>query len=115
LRDRAIQVRRFGRSAYVECARELAGAMEASGVGLVYPSPPHTNTFRILLAAPAAGLNLAVVTLAEATGVWSFPRDVRDTEVPGWAMAELIVGEATLGWKPAEVVVLLAQLRERAS
>jgi hypothetical protein len=30
-------------------------------------------------------------------------------------MAELIVGETTLGWKPGEVVDLLAQLRERAS
>ena len=36
-------------------------------------SPPHTNTFRIFLAAPAAGLNLAVVTHAETTGEWSFP------------------------------------------
>ena len=101
-------------AAYVECARELAAAIEVSGVGLVYPSPPHTNTFRIFLVAPAAGLNLAVVTHAEATGVWSFPRDFRDTEVPGWAMAELIVGEATLSWKPGEVVDLLARLRERA-
>ena len=99
---------------YVECARELAAAIEASGVGLVYPSPPHTNTFRIFLAAPAAGLNLAVVTHAEATRVWSFPRDFRDTEVPGWAMAELIVGEATLGWQAGEVIDLLAQLRELA-
>jgi len=101
--------------AYVECARQLAAVIESSGVGIAYPTPPHTNTFRVFLAAPAAGLNLAVVTQAEATGVWSFPRDFRDTEVPGWAMAEFIVGEATLGWEPGEVVDLLAQLRERAS
>ena len=99
---------------YVECARDLAAAVDASGVGLVYPAPPHTNTFRIFLAGPAAGLNLAVVTHAEATGEWSFPRGFRDTEVPGWAMAELIVGEATLGWKPGEVVDLLGRLLERA-
>jgi hypothetical protein len=99
---------------YVECAREIAAAIEASGVGMAYPLPPHTNTFRVFLPAPAAALNLAVVTHAEATGVWSFPRDFRDTEVPGWAMAEFIVGEATLTWPPDEVVDLLAQLRDRA-
>jgi threonine aldolase len=99
---------------YVECARDIAAAIEASGVGMTYPLPPHTNTFRVFLPAPAAALNLAVVTHAEATGVWSFPRDFRDTEVPGWAMAEFIVGEATLAWRPDEVVDLLAQLRDRA-
>ncbi len=99
---------------YVACAREIAAAIQASGVGLTYPSPPHTNTFRVFLNAPAAALNLAVVTHAEATGVWSFPRDFRDTEVPGWAVAEFIVGDATLTWQPDEVVDLLAELRDRA-
>jgi threonine aldolase len=99
---------------YVERAREIAAAIQASGVGLTYPSPPHTNTFRVFLTAPAAALNLAVVTYAEDTGVWSFPRDFRDTEVPGWAMAEFIVGEATLPWRSDEVVDLLAELRDRA-
>jgi len=101
--------------AYVAHARQIAAAIEASHVALVYPSPPQTSTFRVFLTAPAARLNLAVVTHAEATGVWSFPRDFSDTEVPGWSMAEFIVGEATLSWQPAEVVDLLAQLGERAS
>lgn len=99
---------------YVTYAQQIAAAIEASGVGLVLPSPPHTNTFRVFLAAPATALNLAVIVHSEATGVWSFPRDFRDTEVPGWAMAEFTVGEATLTWQPAEVVDLLAQLRGRA-
>jgi hypothetical protein len=29
-------------------------------------------------------------------------------------MAEFIVGEATLGWEPAEIVELLGHLRDRA-
>ena len=99
---------------YSECARQIAAAIEESGVGITHPSPPQTNTFRVFLTAPADALNVAVVAHAEATGVWSFPRDFRDTEVPGWAMAEFIVGEATLLWQPAEVVDLLAQLRDRA-
>lgn len=99
---------------YVACAREMAAAVEAARVGIAYPSPPHTNTFRVFLTAPAAALNRAVVAHAEDTGVWSFPRDFRDTEVPGWAMAEFIVGEATLTWQPDEVVDLLAQLCDRA-
>jgi threonine aldolase len=99
---------------YVSYAREIALAIEASGVAAIFPSPPQTNTFRIFLAAPADALNMAVVTYAEATGIWSFPRDFRDTEMPGWAMAEFIVGEATLGWQAGEIVSLLDDLRARA-
>jgi threonine aldolase len=104
---------RIGR--HVSYAREVAGVIEASGVALTFPVPPQTNTFRVFLAAPAEALNVAVVTYAEATGTWSFPRDFRGTEVPGWAMAEFIVGEATLGWQPAEIVELLRDLRSIAA
>jgi hypothetical protein len=38
----------------------------------------------------------------------------RDTEMSGWAMAEFIVGEATLGWRPGEIVELIRDLRDRA-
>jgi threonine aldolase len=100
---------------YVDYAREIAQAIDASGVAGTFPLPPQTNTFRVFLAAPAEALNIAVVTYAEATGIWSFPRDFRDTEVPGWAMAEFIVGEATLGWQPAEIVELLRHLRDWAT
>jgi len=100
---------------YVDYAREVAGAIDASGVAVTFPVPPQTNTFRVFLAAPAEALNIAVVTCAEATGIWSFPRDFHDTEVPGWAMAEFIVGEATLGWQPGEIVELLRNLRDRAT
>ena len=100
---------------YVDYAREVAGAIDASGVAVTFPVPPQTNTFRVFLAAPAEALNIAVVTYAEATGIWSFPRDFHDTEVPGWAMAEFIVGEATLGWQPGEIVELLRNLRDRAT
>jgi hypothetical protein len=94
--------------AYVACARQVASAIQDSGAAVTQPAPVHTNTFRVFLPAPAEALNLAVVEHAEATGEWSFPRDFRDTEVPGWAMAEFIVGEATVGWEPAEIVDLLA-------
>lgn len=99
---------------YVLYARQIAAAIQDSGVAIAYPSPPQTNTFRVFLAAPAEALNVAVVEHAEATGDWSFPRDFRETEMPGWAMAEFIVGEATLPWEPAEVVELLGHLRDRA-
>jgi hypothetical protein len=38
----------------------------------------------------------------------------RDTEKSGWAMVEFIVGEATLGWQPGEIVELIRDLRDRA-
>jgi threonine aldolase len=98
--------------AYVACARQVAAAIEDSGA-VIQPSPVHTNSFRIFLAAPAEALNVAVVEHAEAAGEWSF-RDFRDTEVPGWAMTEFVAGEATLGWEPAEIADLLGRLRDRA-
>lgn len=100
--------------AYVARARELAAAIEAAGTAQVYPSPPHTNTFRVFMPAPAAALNVAVVSYAEDTGIWSFPRDFRDCEVPGWAMAEFIVGEATMDWADVDVTEVIDQLCERA-
>jgi hypothetical protein len=99
---------------FVTSAREIAAAIDASGVARTYPAPPHTNTFRVFIDAPAGALNVAVVAYAEATGVWSFPRDFWDTEMPGWAVAEFIVGEASLGWQPSEIVEVISSLRELA-
>jgi threonine aldolase len=99
--------------AYVACARQVGAAIQDSGAAVTQPAPVHTNSFRVYLPAPAEALNVAVVEHAEATGEWTF-RDFRDTEVPGWAMTELVAGEATLGWEPAEIVELLGHLRDRA-
>ena len=99
--------------AYVACARQVGAAIQDSGAAVTQPAPVHTNSFRVFLAAPAEALNVAVVEHAEDSGEWTF-RDFRDTEVPGWAMTELVAGEATLGWKPAEIVDLLGHLRDRA-
>jgi threonine aldolase len=99
--------------AYVACAREVAAALQDSGVAVTQPSPVHTNSFRIFLDAPAEALNVAIVEHAEAAGEWTF-RDFRDTEVPGWVMSEFVAGEATLGWEPAEIAELLGHLRDRA-
>jgi threonine aldolase len=99
---------------FVTSAREIAAAIDASGVAQTYPAPPHTNTFRVFIDAPAEALNVAVVAYAEATGVWSFPRDFWDTEMPGWAVAEFIVGEASLGWQPSEIVEVITSLRDLA-
>jgi hypothetical protein len=34
--------------------------------------------------------------------------------MPGWAVAEFIVGEASLGWQPSEIVEVITSLRELA-
>jgi hypothetical protein len=80
----------------------------------VAPRIPQTNTFLVFLKAPAGDLNRAVVEHAEATSVWSFPRDFRETEVPGYSVAEFIVGEETMGWESSEVEDLLVALEQRA-
>ena len=99
---------------YVLKARDLAAALGKSGRVTVAPSIPQTNTFLVFLQAPADDLNLAVVEHAEETSVWSFPRDFRATEVPGYSVAEFIVGEETMGWDSQEVEDLLLALEERA-
>jgi threonine aldolase len=99
---------------YVAKARELAIALGDSGHVSVAPSIPQTNTFLVFLKAPPGDLNRAVVEHAEETSVWSFPRDFRRTEFPGYSVAEFIVGEETMGWESSEVDDLLVALEERA-
>jgi threonine aldolase len=99
---------------YVAKARELAMAVANSDRISVAPRIPQTNTFLVFLQAPPGDLNRAVVEYAEENSVWSFPRDFRETDVPGCSVAEFIVGEATMDWASSEVVDLVVALEERA-
>ena len=101
-------------SAYHARAVELAAALAAIPGVRVAPEPPHCNSFQVLLEADVSALEHAAVTAAHESGTWLFG-GFTATGVPGIAMAELVVGEATMGWSAEEaagaVAGLLAQAR----
>jgi threonine aldolase len=82
---------------YVARAHELAAGLNAFDHVRVLPQPPHTNAFRIFVDVPHDRLDEATVRTMETdkvalAGTW------RAADVPGWAMSELTVGDATLDW-----------------
>jgi hypothetical protein len=94
---------------YVARARELAvGLDEFDGVR-VLPQPPHTNAFRVFVDLAADVLKEATVRAMEENGV-ALAYWWRAGEVPGWAMTELNVGDATLDWDVDEQLAALNAL-----
>lgn len=75
----------------------------------VLPDPPHTNMMRLLLAVGERALRRNACRIARERGVytlkWSGPG-----YGPSTRMAELTVGDATLGFEPREVAELIAEL-----
>ena len=80
----------------------------------VLPAPPHSNSFQVHFSAPVAAMEQAVIAHAKATGAWLFNR-FADGPYPGTSVGELVVGDATLAWSPAEVATTLAALPARAA
>lgn len=88
---------------YVRHARIVATALAELPGALVHPRPPHTNAFRVWLPAPAARLNEAALAMAAEEKVW-FTAGWQDTEVPGRAMAEVVVHGPALEWSAQDVI-----------
>lgn len=100
-------------AAYVTRARELAARLgELDGVR-VLPQPPHTNAFRLFVDIAADGLEEESVRTME-TDRQALPSGWRLSEVPGWAMAEVTAGDATLEWDVDEQVEALEVMFARA-
>lgn len=94
---------------YVTRARELAAELRLIDGVRVTPDPPGVNAFRVLVDAPADALELEALEAMEDDRVALLVR-WRPTEVPGWSMAELTVGDATLAWGVDEQVAAVAAL-----
>ena len=88
---------------YVRHARTVAAALAELPGARVHPDPPHTHQFRLWLPGTADALDRAAIALAEQEKVW-FVGGWRDTDVPGFAMAEVTVAEAALDWAAEDVI-----------
>jgi threonine aldolase len=95
--------------AYVEHARAVAAELATlEGVALV-PDPPVTPMMHLYLRGDGDTLDGRLRAIAEQRGLWTWPRTY-PTELPGWRVVELSVGDATLEFSPAEVRALVAEI-----
>ena len=84
-------------AAYGARAQELAAGLDSLDGVRVHPNPPHTNAFRVFADLSVERLDEATLRVMETDQV-ALPSWWRPAEVPGWAMTELHVGDATLAW-----------------
>jgi threonine aldolase len=78
----------------------------------VNPEVPHANLLHLHFDAPAEAVMQARDALAEEAGCWLFDK-VRPTDVPGWSVVEIYVGDRMLAVDDARIGALFAQLVER--
>lgn len=84
-------------AAYGARAQELAAGLDSLDGVRAHPNPPHTNAFRVFADLSVELLDEATLRMMETDQV-ALPSWWRPAEVPGWAMTELYVGDATLAW-----------------
>jgi threonine aldolase len=87
--------------AYAARARELAAGLSALDGVRTLPEPPHTNAFRLFVDVPHDDLVEAGLQIAEERKV-ALVLAWEAADVPGWAMTEITVGDATLAWPVEE-------------
>ncbi len=94
-------------------AKALAQALAAVAGVRVNPAVPQANMMHLHLDAPADALNEARDALAQQEGVWLMGA-ARPTEVPGWSVVELTVGDHLLGLEDAQVAGWLGRVMAQA-
>ena len=94
--------------AYLERAREIAGAVRDLPGVTVVPDPPQTPMLHLLLRTDADRFAAAVRTLAEG-GLWTWER-AQPTGDPGVQRVELSVGDATMAVPMDEIRAAVAAL-----
>jgi threonine aldolase len=98
---------------YHRHATAIATALEGVPGVTALPAAPHGNSFQLRFAAPVATLEDAAIAHAKATGEWLFNK-FEETPLPGASFAEVMIGEAALGWSPAEVAASVGGLMQNA-
>ena len=94
-------------------AVEVATALNAIDGIEITPNPPQTNMFHAYFQADPERLLEAALDVSEESGVWLF-RPVQAAQVPGWCMAEFVMGSGALDLSGAEVGELFADIMRRA-
>ncbi|MEV0582713.1 beta-eliminating lyase-related protein [Nonomuraea sp. NPDC050310] len=98
---------------FVRHARTVAEGLAGVKGARVFPEPPHTHQFRLFLPYRAEVLNRAALVLAEDERVW-FAGGWVEGEVPGMAMAEIMVAEHALEWTAEQVAEVGARFAHLA-
>jgi threonine aldolase len=96
-------------ASYLDRARDLAASLDGLDGVRVLPQPPQTNAFRVFVNATADSLTEAAVRTMETEWV-ALPSGWGESDVPGWAMTEITVGDATLAWEVDDQVAALGKL-----
>jgi len=92
-------------------AVELAAGLAPLPGLRVNPQVPQTNLLHLHFDAPVEAVAAARDELAAQHGCWLVD-GMRPSEVPGWCVAELYVGDQLLRWDNAQVLPRFAQLCE---
>jgi threonine aldolase len=95
--------------AYLEHARAIAAALSDVPGVTVIPDPPQVPMMHLLLRASKDDYAAAARRLATDRGIWTRP-DCMPTADPAVQRLELSVGDGTLGFEPAEVAEIFAEL-----
>lgn len=110
---RALRLRLDRMAAYHERAVAIAQALAAIPDLAIKPDPPHTNMFHLYLRGEPLRLLAAATAIARDEGV-AVLRGLAPTEVPGWRMAEIVIGDAAEAITDEEIGTLFRQLMEMA-
>jgi threonine aldolase len=94
---------------YVAHAQAIAKQLRGvDGVEIV-PDPPQTNMMHLHLRVTEAALRRSAWRLARERGIYTWPRSSPGPTAPV-RVVEFTVGDATLGFTPAEAASLIAEL-----
>jgi len=94
---------------YHEHAKRIAKALGGVRKVTAVPNPPHTNMMRLYLEVEEKTMRANACRIARERGVFTWPAS-QPGHVPGTRLVEFTVGDATLGFKPAEVAEILGDL-----
>jgi threonine aldolase len=100
-------------AAYHAKAVDIAAALSALPGPVITPHPPHTNMMHVFLPGDSDRLWDAALDIAETRKTWVLPR-LRPSQVPGYSMVELTVGDAALDVETDEIAALFRELLQRA-
>ena len=94
---------------YVAHARAIAEALQGVAKIEVVPDPPQTPMMHLHLRTTDAAFKAAACRIARERAVYTWPRSMPGPS-PSVRVVELTVGDATLGFSPAEAARILSEL-----